>query len=409
MKKSLFIISVLCFCFGLIACDNSTQSGNDDSITANQLIEKMPVSFAEFEKQASGARAVRTASTVNPETLEDIKPQEYNSWNDDEFSYATLFLTVLKNDVIKSESLEFDENIDISSVVPDSEATSAYLKTIGNYTYKDLFPDLGTIKVSYDDDKVELYWSLILRTQREFDIVLYITGTFSDDIYADFTTAVNIRGDAGSINFEGYKINGNKSILENALYNSNGSCRTIYQEKEGSSYVRYFVGHDSFNSSVSAADLAKYAQYRKVCIKNSEYAASFINDDPSYNVYDTTGNLLFTERKDGSEYKQIIPLKYIRSSNSNEIAVDHEETFRVRGNQDKAYPCYVMTSNSASQIILTVPFSFVKKDLSLKAIAKLDEYYAQSNAQEFLSKLTTKEATNTLQKKIDEWVKTISK
>ncbi len=432
MKKSLFSLSILCLCFVTIACNNPVETPTDNGITANQLIEKMPVSLDEFEKQASSARTA-TTTTVNPEDLNDIKESQYNHYfNDGEFSYGALFLTVLKNDVIKAKTLEYNQNIDISSVVPDSQATDAYLKTFTNvsYSYRDLFSNLGTVKVSYENNKVELYWSLTViigdGSGQTVNMILYITGTFADNKYADFTTAVNIAGDNGSINFEAYKIQGNKSILENTLYRSNGSCRTILMEKDGSSFVIYNVGEDRSNDNISAADLEKYAKWRWIRFKNSECAASFMNDhNYSYNIYDSKGALLFKQlfyNNDDNNLTQIIPLKYIRSSHTIQKDDDgnysftddstsnikiQEIEFIMSDNTRKKFPCVMLESNTATQIPLPENYTFVKKDLTLQTISKLDEYYAKSNSQAFLNSLTPKESFGALQAKIDAWSKTI--
>ncbi len=257
-------------------------------------------------------------------------------------------------------------------------------------------------------------------------MILYITGTFADNKYADFTTAVNIAGDNGSINFEAYKIQGNKSILENTLYRSNGSCRTILMEKDGSSFVIYNVGEDRSNDNISAADLEKYAKWRWIRFKNSECAASFMNDhNYSYNIYDSKGALLFKQlfyNNDDNYLKQIIPLKYIRSSRTIQKDDDgnysfaddstsnteiQEIEFIMSDNTRKKFPCVMLESNTATQIPLPENYTFVKKDLTLQTISKLDEYYAKSNSQAFLNSLTPKESFGALQAKIDAWSKTI--
>lgn len=126
MKKCILLLSLLLFCFAAISCDNGSSGDSSNDLTVKQLIEKMPMSIEEYERQSRG-RTARTADSVDFENEEGVKTLSFNRITE-EFSYLKIFMTVLKNDVINYDALDFDKNIDISSVKINSSASKEFIE-----------------------------------------------------------------------------------------------------------------------------------------------------------------------------------------------------------------------------------------------------------------------------------------
>ena len=200
MKKVFQILLSTFICFGIISCaisaSDSNSNSNNEEITVRALIEKMPVSIEEFEAQAKSGNSSRAA--IDFASTPGIITHGYNNiqTSDANATYIETFLTVLKNDVITSKTFDFDKITDISSIIPNSSETSEYIKDKydNTATYDKLFSDLGKIKISYQNNQVEIFWSLKTPSNDQDepikDIRLYISGTYIDNIYSDLFSAV---------------------------------------------------------------------------------------------------------------------------------------------------------------------------------------------------------------------------
>lgn len=447
MKKCILLLSSLLFCFAVLSCDNGSSGDSSNDITVKQLIEKMPMSIEEYERQSKG-RTARTADSVDFENEEGVKTLSFNRITE-EFSYLKIFMTVLKNDVINYDALDFDKNIDISSVKINSSASKEFIEKNLGGNPEQFFDNLGTINISVKNDIVSVYWTLDLFTGDDAHIPLtmnlYIQGTWSNESYEDFFCGLKyqVNSDTGVYDWfelESYKTEGSKVIQEISSIRADGPYSKLVTEKQGENWVQYNLGGTDLHLNPEPDVLAALQKVRRIHFQDSTGVARFMYGNGKrspdfylYDIYDPDGYLVFTQEKRNDEWKndadfrQYIPLKYLRSSEDVIKSTDgkyyfSEDTdfsqpiniesvsFEVSRGEDnhKYYPCYAMHSDSPSEITLKEPFSFTKKDYTLAAISKLQEYFNKSNSEDFMKGLVSQKEINSIKEKIEAWLETVS-
>lgn len=445
MKKFILVISAIIFCFAAISCDNGSSGDSSNDVTVKQLIEKMPMSIEEYEKNSKG-RTARTAAPVDFENEEGIKPLHFNNITE-EFSYLRIFMTILKNDVINYDGLDFDENIDISSVKIKSAVSKEFIEKNLGGNPEQFFDNLGTMNISVKNDIVSVYWSLDIFTgddaHKPLVFNLYIKGTWSNEAYDDFFCGLKYKVNSNDgvydwFELESYKTEGSKVIQEIASIRADGPYAKRLTEKQGENWVQYNLGGTEIVLNPDSETLAALQNARSIRFKDSTGVADFMYgngrrkpDFYLYDIYDLDGYLVFEQEKrnDGYyndvDFRQYIPLKYLRSSkdvvknadgkyyfaDDTEQPVNIEEVeFEVSYGEDnhKYYPCYAMHSDSPSEITMEEPFSFTKKEYTLVSIAKLQEYVERSYSKEFMKELVSQKEINSIKEKIETWLATVS-
>ena len=438
MKKTFIVLAALITAFNFIACSNSFSESNPENIpeekviTVSQLFSDIPTSIEEFESKSKSQRSARSATTVDFESVDGILLHGYKNLCALDFSMLDMFMTILKYDLIKTE-LQFDTITDISSIIPDSLEFTNMMKKL-NTTFEENFWDLGKIKVSYNNNIVNIYWILDVKLGdfpgEHSRMVVYIQGSYENDAYNDFFCSM----DYGTLEFESYKRDGNVCTLEVSFYSLDGASEKTLLKKNGSEFVSYGIGSSELASNPSDEILESASKCRWIRFKDSKGAAEFKNGKSApewnlYEIYDTDGSLIFSQDKrndqwrDDTTFKQTIPLKYLRSSktvqrkedgkyyfedNNQKIEAIEDISFETGSFVHENFPCYTMQSESASKIELPEPFSFTKKDYTLNAISRLNAYVAESYTEDFSKALVSQSKINELKSKIQEWIAEVS-
>lgn len=198
----------------------------------------------------------------------------------------------------------------------------------------------------------------------------------------------------------------------------------------GSNYIWYGIGSSEINNNPSAQDLENAAKCRWIRFKDASIAAEYKNGKRApnwnvYNIYDTDGALMFTQDKRSdsqpadTQFKQMIPLKYLRSTRPVEennkiysfadaekgIISEIQEVAVETGHAvHKNYPFYINMSDKNNEITIPAPFSFAKKTEAINAINKLNQLLEKSYTNEITEDFITTSEIAELRKKVIDWM-----
>ena len=314
MKKSLIIAILLAASLILISCGGGNTGSPADktppaSVTPKELLQKIPTTIEEFDAQSS-ARSARTVTTVIPTSIHD---HGYTDMSGGDLSISELLITILKYDICNSSLLHFNDDIDISSLSITSEESASYFEEYSGsqLALDDVFDNLGTIRITYENGKMTLFW---LASMGGEEGAIYISGQFSNGCYSEILCICDNW-------IEEYSRNGSACFFRSECLREDGATAKSVTIKDGEGFVWYQVGSYDLAENPVPVQLEAAAQCRWIRYKDSTGAASFKygKNSPAfkvYEVYDTDGSLMFYERMNllptpESEYTQRIPLKYL--------------------------------------------------------------------------------------------------
>lgn len=424
------------------AANNSTTTENTsvtsiNGITVKQLLAALPTSLEEYKAQfettesSGNNRKARAATNVNFEEIEGIQTVGYKHLGEfTEGDLFDLFLTILKYDVSKSDSLVFDSNNDISSLELNSEEAVECSKVVN--LGLESFIDLGIINLSFKDNLVKIFWSFNISNGRKINI--YIQGNYFSGKYNKLSCFMKTSDENSLYWFNNFEKNNGKYIRyssDNRYGNFDTGIFILGDED------LVYIGCGNFEGVKNPTQelINIIMQHRNIIYKTSTGIGSFsygsnntnkIPDYEWYQLYDTDGSLILEENignireREKNNYIQKIPLKYISSTQTvqkyddNKYYFENSEdpieaiqlvSFEISSgkNGHKEFPCYVTENKSSSQIVVSEPFTFTKNEFASEMITKLNEYFTESNTDEFINSLISQEDIEEMKSVFDNW------
>ena len=414
MKKT--IVSIFCIFFALIcfSCNHSSSTPDEpfeediSSVTAKELIKNLPLTFSQFQNQTNSSRA---AMEFSCEDCEPINSWDYSRINDDVDSPAVYFLTILKNDIAPVIEIPFNTTTDVSSINSYSQETVNFFSKI-EQNPNEWISDLGKLKVSYESEKIEIFWELSTKGYKDviYTTPLYIKGVYKDGKYILVTT---------------YCLSDNHPYVETFIKTENGFVDNIISFNEDKSMPiksKTILDNSSrkfFSYGNGEIIQLGYLGAPAACYWTNSWGSS----NEKYIVFDENGYLVFIENFDSTNYTQYIPLNFLQCSkviipennyyylesvsedNKTSIEKQRFKVFDLTGAEGPSvdFLCLKCTPSGKTTIELPTDFTFPKKNYTISSINKIEELRTESQTASIKNDFLTDAEVQAIETKVNDW------
>ena len=377
-------------------------------LTVKELLQNFPVTFEEYIEalENNSGRSASRSAAGEPLTENDLQGFSSNAYDQmgDGAASILAFLAVLRNDITNIEGINLTEAYTLPNTFSVSQKTITEVSNKWGFS-ADAFDevDFGTLKVTFDEKNVTIYWSFIIRSCPFYMLVKGVQN--EDGIYDEITTYA----------YQNFGIV--YDCMVHYFQKDNQYLETV-DMKSDDSRTRFisFEENNSFDYYCFDSDDAKNFVY-----KNAQYYADYqyysSSDTEEYCIYDENGEIIaYKEDPDELYY---VPLKFI-NTNGKTITKQTDGTTQyfiddvlTENIVPKIFP--QLDNNSSNHIAYKLSdanlaadgFTYTKAQTFASATQKINSMKQTYNSSDFMNNFISDTEFNQLKQDCVNWVSSL--